>query len=158
MTTVVPGHDEVGREQGAAGLVEEAEVVGGVTRRVDGAQGAVAGGNPLVVGDRLPGHRVRPVAFRPRHLPEGGVGPARGDRLAAVGVVLMGVGDEHLGEPVRSQRLGQRRQVSGLAGGGVDQRRRPPRQQVGVVAGAGHRAGVEAGDADDLHGEVGVVR
>ena len=71
-------------------------MVRGVSGGVDGPQPAVTGRKQIAVGDRKTLDRLQPIAFRPRQLPEPGVGPLRRDRAAAIGMVGVRVGHEHL--------------------------------------------------------------
>ena len=140
-------HHVVAREQQGALLHQPAQVIGGVARRLQGAQGEVARGgrtpqrptlaDPLVGGEVL----GRPEAD------DAGAG-RRGQRGGTGRVIQMGVGD-HDGVD------GAERCRCGHDGGGVTLVRRTgidhdgvdPSDQIGVGAGPGHQPRIRRGQS-----------
>ena len=152
-------HQEIPAEQGAAGLLEEAQVVWRVAGRVNGPERRVAGRDLAGLRYRSPPDRIASVAVRPGFLEELGVGPPLGDRPAASCVIGVSVRHEHSRERDGAERLSERVQMTRVAGCRIDQRRVLPGNEIRIVSSSRIRAWVETGNQRDVHdGEAGTVQ
>jgi len=138
----------VAREQGAAGLVREAQMVGRMARRRNGSQAAAVDLDPLAVGKHPIGHIVGVEAgIGPRaddvererrtadHRRAGGGGqrPRRGT------VVAVGMGAQDGGNRPPRDRGEQSLDMLVAVGPGIDHRQGAGADQEAVGAGKGER-------------------
>jgi hypothetical protein len=115
---------------------------------VDDGQFGVAGGDDVAVAQRTIVGGITIVAARPRMLRKRRVGPPRLNGRDPRDVIDVRVRHHHVLGAVRG-RGRDCVEMGGESGAGIDQHGGTTRQQVGPVAGTGHRTRIRRVQGDD---------